>query len=280
MCRLFGFKSVISSQVHSSLVGADNALANQSFHHPDGWGVAYYLEGAPHIVKATDSAINSHIFERVSGIVTSHIVLAHLRKATLGEKTILNTHPFQYGKWVFAHNGNVKNFHSIKKEIIELVKPELRRFILGSTDSELIFYVMLTELSNKFSLMDTSLSVKQIIPCLKEAIRKLLEISGPIAKADDSGDSETYYTFILSNGNSLVGYQGGKNLYYSTYKTSCSDKNVCSSYSKECEAPTESGFVNHLIFSSEPLKGENIWLEMKTGQFIGADHKMHIVVSE
>jgi hypothetical protein len=38
MCRIFGFRSVIQSQVHRSLVSADNALMIQGERHPDGWG--------------------------------------------------------------------------------------------------------------------------------------------------------------------------------------------------------------------------------------------------
>ena len=45
MCRLFGFRSVIPSQMHRSLIAADNALGRQSERHPDGWGVAYYVDG-------------------------------------------------------------------------------------------------------------------------------------------------------------------------------------------------------------------------------------------
>ena len=62
MCRLFGFKSVISSQVHSSLIHTENALRIQSNNHPDGWGVAYYREGIPHIIKSMEKAVDDHIF--------------------------------------------------------------------------------------------------------------------------------------------------------------------------------------------------------------------------
>ena len=34
MCRLFGFKSIIKSKVHSSLLHAENALGIQSVDHP------------------------------------------------------------------------------------------------------------------------------------------------------------------------------------------------------------------------------------------------------
>jgi len=59
MCRIFGFRSVMQSQVHRSLVSADNAFMRQSERHPDGWGVAYYLANAPHVIKGASAAFGS-----------------------------------------------------------------------------------------------------------------------------------------------------------------------------------------------------------------------------
>ena len=86
MCRLFGFRSIIESKVHSSLMNAENALGIQSVDHPDGWGVAYYIGYSPHLIKADRPAIECEIFKKVSGVVSSHTVLAHIRKSTIGEK--------------------------------------------------------------------------------------------------------------------------------------------------------------------------------------------------
>ena len=108
----------MESQVHTSLVSAENALANQSERHPDGWGVAYYVAGAPHLLRSVQTAVNDRMFQHVSGIVTSQTVLAHLRKATQGELTVIDTHPFQYGTWAFAHNGNIKNFPALRDTLI------------------------------------------------------------------------------------------------------------------------------------------------------------------
>ena len=71
MCRLFGFRSVIPSQVHRSLVAADNALGRQSEAHPDGWGVAFYVDGAPHVTRSASHALGDALFHRVSGVVSS-----------------------------------------------------------------------------------------------------------------------------------------------------------------------------------------------------------------
>lgn len=278
MCRLFGFRSVIQSQVHSSLVEADNALGIQGGDHPDGWGVAYYLLNSPHVMKSAKSALKDSLFKKVSGVVSSETVVAHIRKTTIGENNILNTHPFQFGKWVFAHNGNIKNFEKVRPELIARINPSFRRFILGDTDSEVFFYFLLSHLETRIDLADKNCSMKELKDAVKESMKELIEIAGEPAEKDDSGENATYYTFILTNGKSMIGYHGGKNLYYSTYKTKCGDRDTCPSYSPECEAATKTGYVNHLIFSSEPLSGENIWLPLEKGQLIGVDAHMRLVI--
>ena len=142
MCRLFGFRSVIPSQVHRSLVNADNALAFQSERHPDGWGVAYYVDDAPHVTRSAATAIEDQLFARVSGVVSSQTVLAHIRKATVGATNVLNCHPFQYGRWVFAHNGDIPDFQRCREAVENEIAPRLRRFILGDTDSERVFFLV------------------------------------------------------------------------------------------------------------------------------------------
>ncbi len=279
MCRLFGFRSVILSQVHSSLVSADNALAFQSNKHPDGWGVGYYVQGTPHIIKSSESAaIKSNLFKKVSGVVSSQTVLAHLRNSTQGDNTLLNTHPFQFGQWVFAHNGNIKDFDKVKSKITARINPELKRFILGETDSEIIFFYILSYLMKEMDISQKNCEASKVIKASKEAIKSLVEIIGPFSRIDDNGETETYLTFLLTNGETMVAHQGGKNLFYSTYKTKCGDRDNCPSFTDACENPSVDGYINHLIFSSEPLSGENIWLPMKVGEIIAIDSDMKIIL--
>lgn len=276
MCRLFGFRSVIQSQVHSSLVSAENALGVQGQNHPDGWGVAYYIAGTPHLIKSDKSTVDDTLFKKVSGVVSSQTVLAHVRKATEGALNILNTHPFQFGNWVFAHNGNIKNFDHHKEQILSHIDPELKRFILGSTDSELIFYFILTKLKKEIDLSNRVCPYSKLEKAVKLSMEEIQKIIGPYSLIDNAGESETYLTFLMTNGESMIAHQGGKQLYYSTYKRSCPDRESCSSFSEVCEAATTTGHVNHLIFASEPLSGDNIWLPMKLGETLGVDSKMKI----
>ncbi|MFO1518400.1 MAG: class II glutamine amidotransferase [bacterium] len=276
MCRLFGFRSVILSQVHKSLVHAENALMTQSESHPDGWGIGYYVAGAPHIVKSVLTAVDDHLFKRISGIVSSQTVLAHIRKATCGELSIVNTHPFQYGRWVFAHNGTLKGFSEAQAALKHKIAPTLSRFILGETDSEVLFYLILTHLSRRVELHQAHCDLEVLEEAVREALHDLKSVIGDFSEADNGKTDETYLTFILTNGETMLAHQGGKGLYYSTYKTKCGDREKCVNYAPECESPTQTGSVNHLIFSSEPLQGENIWLPMKPGQKIGVDHRMKL----
>jgi glutamine amidotransferase len=269
MCRLFGFRSVIQSQVHRSLVAADNALCSLSAEHPDGWGVAYYVDGAPHVTKSALTAVNDAIFHRLSGIVASETVLAHVRRATVGEKNVLNCHPFQYGKWVFAHNGELSQFPLKREACLKEVAPRLRRYILGETDSELMFYVLLTRMIG-YGPLAARLGIDELMEAVRDTVTTLRAICDPGA------DKPSPLTFIVTDGATLAATQGGKELFYSTYKTRCGDRDDCPHLAPECEAPTRSGLVNHLIFTSEIYDGENVWAEMETGDIVGVDWRMRL----
>lgn len=275
MCRLFGFRSVIPSQVHTSLVRAENALMIQSHEHPDGWGVAYYQGGCPHLVKSAKTAIDDSLFQKISGIVSSETVLAHLRKATSGELSLLNTHPFQYGKWVFAHNGNIENFAACKTLIQAEIAPRFRRFALGQTDSELLFLLILTRLERYCDVHVDDIPVEQVFTACQEALAFICEQVEPLGP-EDGDSSKTYLSLLMTNGHTMVGHHGGQTLSFSTHKTLCSQRNHCPFLSESCERATWSGQVNHLILSSEQLAGENVWQKMKRGEFVGVDRRMQL----
>lgn len=268
MCRLFGFRSVIPSQVHSSLVAAENALGIQSEKHPDGWGVAYYVDGAPHVTRSPTTALSDAIFKRVSGVVSAETVLAHVRQATQGKNNVLNCHPFQYGRWVGAHNGDVTNLEEKRPELLQEIAPHLRRFVLGDTDSELIFFQFLTRLS-EFGPLGRTHSIGNIMAALRVTLGRVRELC-------DEGQHRALLTMMISDGQNLAVAQGGKPLFYSTYKGRCPERGNCPSLSAECEAPTKTGFVNHLIISSEKLQGENVWVELSEGDMMGVDHRMQV----
>ena len=276
MCRIFGFRSVIQSQVHRSLVSADNALMQQSGRHPDGWGVAYYNGGAPHVIKSVSSAQVDNLFRRVSGIVASETVLAHLRKATQGSHSILNTHPFQFGPWVFVHNGNISGFDDLRETLLDRVPPVLRRYILGDTDSEVLFYLLLGHMAQRCDLTQAGYALLDLMDAARATVEEVISVAGDLCLDDAGPPTENFLTFTITNGTTLLAHQGGKALYYSTYKRRCPDRDVCPSFGAACAGPPDGGFVKHLLVSSEPLQGDNVWTPMKPFEVVGVDWRMQI----
>lgn len=274
MCRLFGFRSVIASQMHRSLIAADNALARQSDRHPDGWGVAYYVDGAPHVTKSPAHALSDALFHRVSGVVSSQTVLAHVRKATQGALTVLNCHPFQHGRWVFAHNGDVPDFvEQHRALLLQHIDPALRGYVLGDTDSEVIFFLLLSRLLATGPLSEPR-SVDAVMQAVTATVQQVNSlIPQPEAKVN-------LLTFIVTDGTTLVAHQGGKELYYSTYKRRCVDRETCPNLAPSCENQVAPGSaINHLVISSEILHGENQWQAMTPGQMVGVDAAMTLTIA-
>jgi len=277
MCRIFGFRSVLLSKVHASLVSAENALMGQSRRHPDGWGLVYYIADTPHVVKSTVSAESDDLFRHVSGIVTSQTVLAHIRKATHGKLTILNTHPFQFGRWTFAHNGNIKPFDLFKKTLMEEVAKDFRPYCLGETDSEVFFHLLLSSINKLVNIHEQNPDMNLVMKGLSNAITRICEIIGELSVKETGIPTENYLTFVISNGPIMIAMNGGMNLFYSTHKKKCPERETCASFAPWCEAVAQGEMkVNHLIISSEPLQGENIWNQLTPGELVGVDAHMKL----
>ena len=92
--------------------------------------------------------------------------------------------------------------------------------------------------------------------------------------ADVDGAEPSLMTFVVTDGRAMVALSKGKPLLFSTHKRACPDRDECPFLAASCEAPTEDGFVNHLIISSEQLQGNNTWIELQDGELVGVDWRM------
>jgi glutamine amidotransferase len=66
--------------------------------------------------------------------------VSHVRQKTVGETSLANTHPFANGRWVFAHNGTVRDVAWLQGQTSAARAAEVR----GQTDSERLFAWLLT----------------------------------------------------------------------------------------------------------------------------------------
>ena len=259
---------------------SENAIIQQSDRHPDGWGVAYYNMGSPHLVRNDNQAKECKIFEKVSGVVASNTVVTHIRKSTVGSVGPLNTHPFQFGPWVFAHNGNVENFSEIKEALKARIDPDLRKFILGETDSEHIFYLLLSIFKRQKVLKSEDGVSLDFAPILEELVTTFVAVAGPLRHSQGDYD-KNYLTFIITDGRSMFAFNGGQDLLYSTHKNLCSERATCPHFHPVCEKRADIGQkVHHLLISSEVIKNENLWSPLNFGEFIGVDQNFELQMGQ
>ncbi len=276
MCRLSGFRSAIDSAVHRSLVAAENAMSLQSQHHRDGWGVAFYVDRFPQVVRNDAQALGDTLFREVSAVVSTRTFLAHIRQATAGSVRVLNCHPFQHGAWTFAHNGQVCGFSdpAVRGRLDALIDPRFRRYVLGDTDSERVFYVLLSRLARIVGdVHHPSVGARHLLAALRTAVDEVAAVAAP-----DTVDPErpTRLNMLITNGVVLVGLRKGVDLFYSTHKTRCPERETCWAFDEgRCESAVTDGIVQHLLVSSEVMsEGTNVWQPVPEGSYVCVDHGM------
>lgn len=287
MCRLFGFRSNVPSQAHRSLVEAENAVSAQARAHGDGWGIGWFLGRDPYVLKSDGSAASDERFHRISKRLTSHTFLVHVRRATVGQVDQLNSHPFRHGRWMFAHNGTIFGFDAVRERLLEQTLPELRPLVFGSTDSEHLFYFLLSCLYRHglCHLGHEQLDACQVALAVRDGVEHIYRWCA------DAGLDPPICNLILTNGEVMVAMRAGLELFLATQKTSCRDYERCTA-EKICFAALRPLPVpgriprgpvrrcNHLLVASEPISTEDIWEELPQGHLLALDPSLQLYMFE
>ncbi|MDO5687037.1 MAG: class II glutamine amidotransferase [Neisseria sp.] len=146
MCQLLGMNCNVPTDIVFSFEGF-RRRGGVTDHHADGFGIAFFEERGVRLFQDNTACATSPVADLVRDYpISSKNVLAHIRKATQGQVSLANTHPFMremWGQyWLFAHNGNLKNFTPPQGEYYRPV---------GNTDSEAAFCFILEALRRKFA---------------------------------------------------------------------------------------------------------------------------------
>jgi glutamine amidotransferase len=249
MCRLFGQLADPSFAVCEPLCSAENALRTQSHRHPHGWGIAWYRGRVPSVRRGVMAAHADDAFVSAAHVARSHLVLAHVRDASVGRVALANTHPFVSGPWTFAHNGTVARYRrspSLRRALEEEIAPSLRRRIRGDTDSERCFHLFLTRLVARAGRRAAGLEA------VRDAMADTVETVSALA---DRGEKRSTLNFIASDGRLLAACRHGKPLQ---------------------AAPRASG--GHLFaIASEPI-GRAGWEEVPEEGFVGVDRSLRVLL--
>jgi len=249
MCQLLGMNSRLPASLTLSFTGFSHR-GGDTDHHSDGWGIAFFqTEGlAPgkgmRCFVDTESAATSALAHMLRDYaIKSHNVVAHVRKATVGDISLENCHPFVrelWGRyWVFAHNGDLKNYAPVLHGSFHPV---------GSTDSELAFCWLMQELAKSHA----------DVPGVAELSRTLRELVPQISKHGP-------FNFLLSNGQALWAHASTRLHYlvreYPFPEVQLKDEDVRVDLS-EHNGPND----RVAIVVTEPLTTNEVWTALAPGE--------------
>ncbi len=202
MCRWLAY-SGSPVLLEDLLFKPQNSLVVQSKHsrlgaettNGDGFGVGWYGPSArPGLFHSIAPAWNDRNLRELSALARSERVFAHIRASTGSAVQQTNCHPFRHGQWLWMHNGVITDFPSIKRELTLAVEADLFPEIEGSTDSELFFFLALTQ----GLVDDPPAAVARAVGLIETAGRRH-GIDYPIQMTVATTDGETTWAFRYSS---------------------------------------------------------------------------------
>jgi len=109
----------------------------------DGFGLGWYGDrDTPGLFRDVLPAWNDSNLKSIAHQIRSPLFFAHVRASTGTPISRENCHPFAYKNWLFMHNGQIGNYHDVRHDLEMRLGQKLFSHRLGSTDSELLFLLM------------------------------------------------------------------------------------------------------------------------------------------
>lgn len=187
MCRMLGIAATTPVSPRELLCEAPRSLRELSREHADGWGIAIRAGDAWTVDRGTACAA---LCEKFAGLADrkTQLMIAHVRKATVGATSISNTHPFRRDGFVFAHNGTI----GVTASLVARTSDQRLGQIEGDTDSERLFAFILTRIDQ----------IGEINRGIAVAVRELHAL-GDVGSA----------SFLISCGARLYAHRAGRTLF-------------------------------------------------------------------
>ena len=213
MCRWLAYsgspillEELLYKPAHSLIDQSMHARLGATTTNGDGFGVGWYLDNRPPgVFRAVGPAWSDRNLRELASHVASPLFVAHIRASTGTAVQQTNCHPFRHGRWLWVHNGLIRDFPKIKRDLVLAVDPSLYPAIEGSADSEVMFFLALT-----FGLEhDPPAAVAQMAGFVEATAHKH-GIADPLQMTVGTSDGERVWAFRYSS-------EGrSRSLFYST----------------------------------------------------------------
>lgn len=213
MVRMFGFignRPDLGAHVLES--SADVLRVSRSDGEPLGWGLGFFQSGEVLLRRRPiDERDEIDLVEAASDLRTD-VLIAHVRRASVGALRTENTHPFRYRSWLWAQTGTILGFDRLRERLLASQPEFLRRNVRGETDSELLFYLFLSFLHDAGSLHDGNVSPEAIGAALRASISLVDRLSAEEGFERNGGD------VLVTNGERMVAVHRNGNMAFRTLK--------------------------------------------------------------
>jgi glutamine amidotransferase len=246
MCELLG----VSVAPAGRLGVYFNEFRPRADHNQEGWGIAWWEDGRPHVEK---EPIRADVSPRAAALVldppASTMFIVHVRAATVGRTAVENTHPFVEKalgrRWVFAHNGTVRDLDRLD---------EGAYICGGDTDSERAFHHLLTRLDRS-----------GVDPRDDDALASAI-----LAAGRELSERESKVNFLLSDGRTLFAYHDGhKTLHFVEHRSEdLGEMQMRDADYRLSLRLGDSPEERAVIVASVPLTNEPGWTKLDPGDFL------------
>jgi predicted glutamine amidotransferase len=214
MCRWLAYSGT-PILLEELLYKPKHGLIDQSMHarmgvettNGDGFGVGWYgveaaspgLPGSrdpriPVLFRGIGPAWNDINLRELARSTSSGHFIAHIRASTGAPVQHSNCHPFRHDRWLWVHNGAIRRFEVLKRDLVLAVDPDLYPSIGGSTDSEVMFYLALT-----FGLREDPVAAVERMVGFVEATARRHGVDYPVQMTVGATDEERFFGFRYSS---------------------------------------------------------------------------------
>jgi predicted glutamine amidotransferase len=188
-------EDVLFRPVHSLIDQSLHSRMGATTTNGDGFGIGWYGDGPrPALFKDIEPAWNDQNLRELAAQIRTPVLFAHIRASTGTPVQRSNCHPFRHDQWLWMHNGAIRGFHEIKRDLLMAVDPSLFPDIEGSTDSEALFFLALT-----FGLKDDPFGGVERAVGYVEKVGHQAGVEYPIQMTVATTDGESVWAFRYSS---------------------------------------------------------------------------------
>ncbi len=221
MCRILGYLGEPIDLAHV-LYETDSSLVRQSysprmmagFLNLAGFGMVAWDPRSvrcddPFSYRVTTLPAFDRNLRALSGKLAPTCLIAHVRGVSHSPREVIaetNVHPFRFpgARVSLAHNGHLREFGRMRYGLLADIRPEIARLIQGTTDSEWIYALVLSQLDDPWGVPgadEMGAAVQSALRILRDArAREGIDTSSPVNLCLATGDAIVATRFSFDYG--------------------------------------------------------------------------------